>query len=179
MGRFHNRTTYERPKPQISPAKVDSTKFLEFIAVAEAATDWEKKLDLYEKALIIEDRSDIRRKAAYCALHLNNYRLARAHDQRAIELDPNNTYSWVGLVVAGAYLGDRILVENAFHEVEKGASADSRFYLEAAFYYGEQLYRTGQRKEAKTYLNQVVQSRISDDYMVRLRHRASTYLSNV
>ena len=168
-------------KPQKISAKppIPEKKFLELVALAESNTDLKKRLELYEEALSIENRSDIHRKAAWCALILNDYSLAREHDQRAVELDPNNTHAWVGLVVAGAYLGDRTLIEGALNEVQKRADLNSEYYVEAAYYYGQYLYFIGQREEARPYLYMVVQSDFQSKYFLNLRQGAANYLSNI
>jgi len=157
----------------------DNSKFLELVALADSNTDFKRKLELYEDALSIENHSDIHRKAAWCALCLNDYSLAREHDQKAVNLDPNNIHSWVGLVVAGSYLRDRTLIEKAFDEVQKRADSDSDYYVEAAYYFGQYLYHTGQRKEARPYLNKVVQSDFQSKYFMHLRQGAANYLSNI
>lgn len=179
ISRFKNRPIYERPqRPETSVSTKLIGEVAKLVTQAEKSEDFLEKFSLYEHAVRIQENAELHRKAAWCALNLNNYKLALKHDQQAVKLDPDFTFAWVGLVVSGSFIGDRSLVESAFKEVEKRTNADDGHYIEAAFYYGQQLFRIGQREEAKPYLLIAANSKKDSDYFIRLQNRALTYLQN-
>lgn len=167
-----------KPSRPIVSSTVLSTSisYETLIASAEKSREWREKRDFYRKALSLCETPEIHRKAAWCSLHMNAYGEALTHDERAVELLPDFSSSWVGIAVAGWYLGDPLLTKRAFRQVERYCSIDSAHYVEAAFYYGQSLMRLGARDEATRYLEIVANSQFDSVYFKQLKRRSLPYL---
>ncbi len=179
LGRLHSRPL--RPSSiRVTPGRgtTQPVDVSAIIAEAERTPEWKKKLLLYEKAVELEPtNSNYHRKMAWCALNLNRFSLAEQHDREAVRLDPENTAAWVGLVVAGSLQGNREVAEEAFHRVEQRTQRTGAGFVEASFYLGVHLYRTGERSRAEVLLQTVTTSGLDSEYFSRLRRRAERYLN--
>jgi len=178
--RFHDRFVYSRPMARKKKPSYPATLGAhQLAAMANAKAEWSDKLPLYERALALEESPALHRKAAFCALHLNDFQAAYDHDSLALDLSPDYSPSWSGLVVAASFLGRFDVLQKAFREVQKRIPEANFAYLEAAFYYGEHLFRTGRRKEGGELLRKVVESDKSSPYFDALRLRAQLYLASL
>lgn len=140
---------------------------------------WADQLREAESA-IAADPSDpeLYRRAAYVALHLNDFPRALKHDQEAARLKPNHQRAWTGIVVAASLSGDVETAASAFLIVRDLGRPGDYSDIEASFYFGQLLLQIEKVNEAAPLLRAVAESKAdpNDLYMQTLRDRATTYL---
>lgn len=145
----------------------------------DEGSGWEKQLDDAQLA-IEEDPTDPDnfRRAAYVALHLNEFEQALNYDQQAVKLKPDFLRAWAGIVVAASLDGRIETASEAIQKVRELGSPGDYSDIETSFYYGQLLLKIDEVGKAEPLLTKVSNSKPdpSDMYMLRLRDRATTYL---
>lgn len=181
LGHFFGKPRFSRPQTTPTPPDVPPSGMAaeQLVELAGKETDPRKKLGFFERAAELHPKADYHRQAAMWALNLNEIELAKSHDLKAVELDPDCTYAWVGLAVEGGLLQDRELLERAFAEVKKQAAPGDNRDVEASFAYGQYLFKAGEWASAHKHLQVVALSKSDDKYFSKIRKLAKEYIREI
>ena len=119
------------------------------------------------------------RKAAYEALHLNDFASALEHDTLAVDLDPDYLEAWTGIVVAASFLGEVEVAQDAYSQVRRldpdigFSTGEASFYLGRLYFYNDRRLDAGPLLE----LSDALLSGRTDSYSVRLVRIARSLLA--